>query len=354
MRKRGLSTIVTTLILILLVFVAIGIVWGVVKNVLNEGKENINMNFITSNFEIQKVKILEHGLNVSVKRDSGEGEMGGLRFIISNGVNSNTTDWEGNISEFQTITLPLQYDGIVKKISVAPFVKTKKGKLKLGNIQDSLEFSDEEVIENFPGIVSWWSFDGSGQDLVGGNYATMIGSLDYVDSKFGKAVNLSDGSTNYFYVESQDNSLNITKNLSIEAWIKPESNFSMLLDKIHSGETYLIGFFDDPNPAEKKVQAKFKTRIGNFNSEIGKIKENEWNHVVITYSSNSGNISFYKNGVLNNSFLHSYPGELNSTNGTLWIGQYTSGSALLDDLRIYNTTLTPNQVAGLYHLNPSV
>ena len=37
--KRGLSTVVTTLIIVLLVLVAIGIIWGVVNNLVQENLE---------------------------------------------------------------------------------------------------------------------------------------------------------------------------------------------------------------------------------------------------------------------------------------------------------------------------
>ena len=42
MLKRGLSKVVTTLIVILLVLVAIGIVWVVVKDVITEGSEEVS------------------------------------------------------------------------------------------------------------------------------------------------------------------------------------------------------------------------------------------------------------------------------------------------------------------------
>lgn len=42
MRKKGLSDIVTTLIIILLVLVAIGIVWVVMKNIVNKSQNYPN------------------------------------------------------------------------------------------------------------------------------------------------------------------------------------------------------------------------------------------------------------------------------------------------------------------------
>jgi flagellin-like protein len=41
--KRGLSAIITTLLVVVLVLVAVGIVWGVISGVLTQGAENIEI-----------------------------------------------------------------------------------------------------------------------------------------------------------------------------------------------------------------------------------------------------------------------------------------------------------------------
>jgi flagellin-like protein len=43
MEKKGLSAVVTTLIIILLVLVAVGIIWVVVRNVVEEGGSTIDL-----------------------------------------------------------------------------------------------------------------------------------------------------------------------------------------------------------------------------------------------------------------------------------------------------------------------
>jgi len=42
--KKGLSTIVATLVIILLVLVAVGIVWVVVRNVIERGTNQVDIN----------------------------------------------------------------------------------------------------------------------------------------------------------------------------------------------------------------------------------------------------------------------------------------------------------------------
>jgi hypothetical protein len=54
--KRGLSTVVTTLIIVLLVLVAVGIIWGVVKNLLDKGSDTADSFGTCLNVDIQATK----------------------------------------------------------------------------------------------------------------------------------------------------------------------------------------------------------------------------------------------------------------------------------------------------------
>ena len=55
--KKGLSMVVTSLIIILLVLVAIGIIWVVVQNIITEGTEQVSLGKFTINLEIRSAKI---------------------------------------------------------------------------------------------------------------------------------------------------------------------------------------------------------------------------------------------------------------------------------------------------------
>lgn len=78
------------------------------------------------------------------------------------------------------------------------------------------------------------------------------------------------------------------------------------------------------------------------------INDNVWRHITITRNSTDGSVSFYVNGVLNNSgtsgvgyisTAFSKFGVIPSTSGP---GQEFDGT--LDEIRITNTILSPEQV----------
>jgi predicted GH43/DUF377 family glycosyl hydrolase len=126
--KRGLSTVISTLIIIGLSLVAITIVWVVVSNILSKGAEDISLNAISVDLDIKKVYSDGSNLIVDIKRNPGSGTFDSLKFFVSDGASTDIFDI-GNSSlnelEEKTFSLPFKKlinSNFVSKISVAPIV----------------------------------------------------------------------------------------------------------------------------------------------------------------------------------------------------------------------------------------
>ncbi len=130
--KRGMFTVVTTLIIILLTIVAFGIIWVVVRNVLDEGKEEIDLSKITVDLEISKVIVEEGNLTIGVKREKGEGNLIGINFIFSDGDNSIVLKRETNINEFEMKSFDFVLEnleiGDIRSIEIVPILELELGK----------------------------------------------------------------------------------------------------------------------------------------------------------------------------------------------------------------------------------
>ncbi len=144
--KRGMSTVVTTLLIILLSIIAIGVVWVVVKNILSKGEEDMTLTGITLNLEIQKASIAGNTLYVIVHRNSGEGNLVGINFVIGDGENSVVVRRNTNLPQLgtQTFTFSISNElstlvGDIKTIAIAPIYETSAGKEKVGEIVDSTD-----------------------------------------------------------------------------------------------------------------------------------------------------------------------------------------------------------------------
>ena len=145
--KRGLSAVIATLLIVVLVLVAIGIVWGVVKNILTSGTQQTSFQFgsLFLNLKLQKVKVdsVTGDISVTVQRDVGEGELTGVAFIISDGVNSaivkkTTSMQELGSSTFTITSSELGDVSFVKDIQIAPILGGS-GKDQVGRAVDEMK-----------------------------------------------------------------------------------------------------------------------------------------------------------------------------------------------------------------------
>jgi len=152
MNKRGLSLIITTLILIVLALVAVGIIWFVVKNVISGGTKGIAIGKFIVDAEIKNVDIDNSTNNVSltVKRKPGIGNISGIKFIFYDGTNSEIITEEITLKELESRRfyfhlINLNVNNLIR-ISIVPIFKTAAGEETMGNVVDVYDVEDGESI----------------------------------------------------------------------------------------------------------------------------------------------------------------------------------------------------------------
>ena len=110
MNKKGLDAIVTTIIIILLALVAIGIIWAVLRNVVQQGSEQVDVNAKCIAVDIRADKVVpvvgESGnYSVTLKRAAGGEAIGGVKVNIFNDTaNSGVTDFGVTLDPLDTKT----------------------------------------------------------------------------------------------------------------------------------------------------------------------------------------------------------------------------------------------------------
>src|SRR3989344_205443 len=130
--KRGLSTIVTSLILILLVLVAIVIVWIVIRNIISGGAEEVDIGKFTISLSIESVKVDGEMIDIKIKRNPGKGEMTSIKFMLKNDTDSVIVIKNVSLNELESniFSINMTFEGIsnVKEISMYAVTKTGTGK----------------------------------------------------------------------------------------------------------------------------------------------------------------------------------------------------------------------------------
>jgi hypothetical protein len=139
--KRGLSTIITTLIIILISIVAIGLIWFVINNILSESSEEISLGKFMIDLQIKNVNVDEatDHVTLSVKRNSGKGDLNGVKFIFNDLATSesfeNTTITLNELNELVFVfnLTTIQAEDLTT-ISIAPISYTESGNKILGDV----------------------------------------------------------------------------------------------------------------------------------------------------------------------------------------------------------------------------
>lgn len=156
MNKRGLSGVITTILIIALCIVFIIAVFAVVNTFLKKGAGQISLSKLTVDVKIKSASInyTTNLASVRVKRNIGPGEMVGLKFIFYDNRNSDVIERRvTNFNELaeRTFDINLSLEGPdlvirkVYKVSIAPIIKLESGEESIGNIADTYSGLDKNV-----------------------------------------------------------------------------------------------------------------------------------------------------------------------------------------------------------------
>lgn len=111
--KRGLSTVVTTLIIILLVFIAVGIIWVVIRQVIQGGTESIDWSSKCLAVSVQSTQLTCAGgalasdnCTVTMLRGAGGDAIAGVKVVLTGTGGNFIYDHVGNIAPLATSTTP--------------------------------------------------------------------------------------------------------------------------------------------------------------------------------------------------------------------------------------------------------
>ena len=180
-------------------------------------------------------------------------------------------------------------------------------------------------------IVAAWTFDeGEGNDIHdssgNGNDGVLIGGADWVDGKFGTALDF-DGSTGYIEVPF-DESMKVLNqgDFTLAAWFKPDvvPVKYLILQQGDAGGTGRSWLFIHQDAGEIRSFLGGVTTASGFNVEAG-----EWYHaaVVVTESGDTDTVQLYVNGKLSGD---PFQAGMEDCEGMFFIGRHKNVSDFMD------------------------
>ncbi len=205
-------------------------------------------------------------------------------------------------------------------------------------------------------LVAHWTFDEglgnvAGNETVGGTDATLH-DLSWTEGKLGSAIQFS-RSESYAEAPNSDN-LALADNFTITAWVnltEVGTGRQVLFQKKVVGESDLFTnytlYAQWTHDAIALVVGDGRRRVG-YLSDRGIETANEWHHIAVAFGD--GKVRFYIDGEPAGEKAATVHPYLND--GPLLIGRLTASDGtplfafqgILDDLRIYNTVLTQQEI----------
>jgi hypothetical protein len=361
--RKALSDVITTLIIVLLSLVAIGIVWVVISNIIKSGEQQTSFQFGTLFLDLQLEKVTvnaDDSVSVTVKRGVGEGELAGVAFVFSDGEKSITLKKTVVLSElgsqsFSFTQAELEGISFVKQVEIAPILSSDN-KEQVGRIVDLLEKNKlglDDLKKDY-GIVSWWRLNGNANDEIRGNQGNILGNTNCnAEGKFGKGCE-------FFQTASVQDYIEFSQPVQIE---QPWTACTWVYRKDSLNQPRV--FLDDSvlPSASNYYSLRFAMSLGNgaagfthytvedywFSSEIPR---NKWNFICFAGESNI--VKLYIDG----QFREDHAGVITPANLKLPV-KYLGHSPLrgtdthatigiIDEVMVFNKALNSNQVQELY------
>lgn len=146
--KKGLSSVIIALLLVLLSLVAIGVVWVVVMDLIGDSVKQINLSGMLIDLDIKSAKI-NGDVSVTVQRKVGDGDLTGIVFVFTDGDIEESFTRETSLGIYNTQTFSFTLENIqnistLKEVSVAA-VTESAGSEKVGNILDTYTIGNSDI-----------------------------------------------------------------------------------------------------------------------------------------------------------------------------------------------------------------
>lgn len=210
------------------------------------------------------------------------------------------------------------------------------------------------------GLIGYWKLDEASGNPVdsSGNAQTLTNAntTAFAVGKFANGADLERSSTNYFYV-ADNATLSVTGNLTLAAWIKPES--------VTAATTFtILGKWDGANESYRLVQYGDEISLSidatayAVTSPSSNLATGTWYHVAGTFDPGTRRMAVFVNGALvaestagpssigDSAEVFQLGGANHSSSGTdLYDG-------VIDDARVYNRTLSNHELEHLSQFGP--
>lgn len=208
------------------------------------------------------------------------------------------------------------------------------------------------------GLVSYWKFDeGSSfsNDATSSNHLSNNNSASYVIAKINNGADIERASSQSFSItDGSQTGLDIVGDISFSFWFKPESvDFNTVIAKFDASgnRSFRVlqadgGFyFDVINSSDTSAQGAWPT--------LG-LTAGNWYHVVVTWKASTSKANLYIDGTAQAEKTTTGVTDIKNSTAAFAVGADSNlagnlGDGLVDEVGIWNRTLSASEASGLYN-----
>ena len=221
----------------------------------------------------------------------------------------------------------------------------------------------EPIADLNDGLVAYYPFNGNANDESGnGNNGTVHGAALTEDRCNNSSGAYKFNGTSSYIAVPNTSYLAPSHEITLSVWVKPDAvmnDVSILSNTEYQSSGYELwqnhASSNDPN----KVRFVFRSysSIENVIAYTADYTINKFHLLVATYDKTEGTLKLYVDGVLDTVLENKTHGLVTPTRD-LWIGGWASSpttrhfSGVLDEVRIYNRTLSESEILQLYSEQP--
>lgn len=277
----------------------------------------------------------------------------GIQFTTGNYVNALNGTFTINSIIFGYNTSDQSFDGSVDEIKIYNYAQTQS------QILQDMQGDSSVASTKIAGPIAWYKFDegqgsvannsGSIGSAANGNLGSGTSSPTWASGKNGKSLSF-DGNDEVIAP------LSITgyQYLTYSAWVKSNTNPLSLKYNVVSSNYGRSGIYITTSG---KAQARAYNTQDNTIDSTTTVIDGSWHHILANYDQSANQTKLYIDGKLENQ-MDQYPTILSASN--TYIGRENPGTAidihfsgLIDDVKIYNYSLSADEIKADYNSGAS-
>lgn len=221
----------------------------------------------------------------------------------------------------------------------------------------SVSYAGAQCLIPTSGLISWWPGEGDATDIHDGNNGMLINGVTFAAGQVGQAFSL-DGEDDHHVVIGNPTNLQITGELTLAAWINPETlnpgQVASIISKWGQSiqkDSYTMIIVESSGVIELAGGIGDGVTPDNTGFFGGVIQPGTWSHVAMTYNADNGDNIGYINGQQVGLRVRSRG--INTSDLIVLIGREDSVlprpfPGLIDEVLIYDRALSAAEIEALF------